>query len=152
MRQDKIVEGADKLTKLFEEMPKEAKKETKKILRKAAKPWAAKIRKAMKHATWKNLVDYKISDRKGFINLYVGLFKDPGFEWFKAYWANYGTLERRDPEHNFDRPVRRATDKRRNNLGQFHQNFFDEAREGAAEDIVRRLEQGLNQYIDKIGR
>jgi hypothetical protein len=27
-------------------------------------------------------------------------------DWFKAYWLNYGTLSKRDPEHQFRTPVK----------------------------------------------
>ena len=104
------VEGVDKITRAFEQFPSDMQKETKRLMRTAAKPWLAKMRSATPFPEWKRLSNINVKSRNGIISLLVGFFgpKDVHFEWMKGYWYNYGTLARRDPNHKFDNPVKRS--------------------------------------------
>lgn len=85
-------------------------------------------------------------------------------DWFKAYWANYGTLSRRDPNHRFDYPVKSAkkvTSKqarmkgqsvkyRRNDSGQPAQHFFENAISGWEDKFIRAYKDSIKQNEDKL--
>ena len=148
----KTVEGVDRVTRMFEAFPAEMQKETKRLMRAAVKPWLAKMRSATPFAEWKRLSNINVKSKKGNTSLLVGFFgpKDVHFDWMKGYWYNYGTLTRRDPNHRFDNPVKRSVKNRRNELGQPARHFFDDASEGAAEDIAEKVIRGLEDYIATI--
>jgi len=145
------VEGADRITAMFEKMPKEMAAETKKAMRSASRPHLARMRSAAPYTQWKGLSKVSVRTKKGIISCVVGFFgpKAVHWEWMKAYWYNYGTLARRDPSHTFDHAIRTGR-KRRNNLGQPARNWFDPASEGAADDIADKTITRLEQYIDNL--
>ena len=146
-----VIEGADKITAMFEKMPKEMAAETKKAMRSASRPHLARMRAAAPYTQWKGLSKVSIRTKKGIISCVVGFFgpKAVHWEWMKAYWYNYGTLQLRDPSHTFDHPVRTGK-RRRNNHGQPARNWFDPASKGAADDIADKTINRLGQYIDTL--
>ena len=91
---------------------------------------------------WRRLVHFKVTTGQyrniyckiGFFNRHEKSVSSDIDDWFKAYWANYGTLTRRDPNHKFQYSVKpahyAAAKRRRNNVGQPHQNFYDRAIQG----------------------
>ena len=148
-----VVEGVDRITEMFAKMPKEMNREMKSQMRKAAKPWLARLRSAIPQSEWKSLAKISIrSWRKTFTSCLVGFFgpADVHFQWMKLYWDNDGTLTRRDPSHTFDNPVKRVSRRRRNNVGQPAHNYFEKAMEGAADDIADKTIRGLESYIDRL--
>ena len=146
------VEGADAITAMFAKMPKEMQAETKRSMRASARIWLTKMRAAVpaEHPQWKAFSKVSVRSKKGIVSCLVGFFgpAEVHFEWMKAYWYTYGTLLRRDPSHKFDNPIRRR--KRRNNLGQKANNWFDPATAGADQDIVDHTIRDLENYIDRL--
>lgn len=131
------IEGVDECLKTLDALPERAVKVAKKAMRKGAAA-AAKTIKAKIPARYKKLVKSRVGTlpdgnpwaRAGLYGASVaqGSKKaDLGFQWFKAYWANYGTLSRRDPTHRFANKIKPKSDTRRNNVGQPAQNFFEAA-------------------------
>ena len=108
-------------------------------MREAAQPVAKKIRAGMPKE-FRRLIKTKLikAERRitGNSTVIVGAFKgkkvsdDQVPDWFKMYWQNYGTLTHRDPGHEFVYPVKKNSRRRRNNVGQPHKNFFDDAIRG----------------------
>ena len=123
----------------LDRLPGNALKETEKAMMEAARPVAKKIRSGMPKE-FRRLIKAKLvkGERRitGNAAVIVGAFKGKKLsdkdvpQWFKAYWQNYGTLTHRDPGHEFVYPVKKGSRKRRNNVGQPHMNFFDEAVQG----------------------
>ena len=130
------IEGLADYLRTLDEAPKTLIKCVRKAMRKAGTELARDI-KAGTPQPFRPLVKSKVVKARISRNLSaaVGLYKDRTGEavpeWFKAYWKNYGTLQRRDPAHRFDRPVKpdgtTAARNRRNRMGQSHENFFEEA-------------------------
>lgn len=125
-----------------EKCPDNMVKLAKKAMREGGKA-VTKDMRAKIDARWRKLVKYKVTggrnDRD--LNCGIGLFnghqqqgqqpvgKAPIDDWFKAYWKNYGTLTRRDPNHQFTKPIKHSTTsaakRRRNWIGQRHENFYE---------------------------
>lgn len=151
-----VVEGADRITEMFAKMPAEMKQEMKKQMRSSSRPWLTRMKASVPYAQWKQLAKINVKQlrKSGLVSCMVGFFgsksdSDKQFEWMKLYWDNYGTLRRRDPQHNFEQPIKRNK-KRRNEVGQPHNNYFDKVVEGAADDISEKTIKGLEKYIDKL--
>ena len=71
-------------------------------------------------------------------------------DWFKAYWKNYGTLTHRDKSHKFDYPVKHLNRKRRNEVGQPHENFYDGAIGPAQDAFLRSFQDSVKAQEDKL--
>ena len=114
---------------------------------------------------WRGLVRYKVSGGRNDKDLeaWIGLFnghqqngKQPAegatFDWFKAYWKNYGTLTHRDPSHEFSRKIKPSTysaaKRRRNNVGQPHENFFEAAMQGFEDLVFRKYSETIAKNIE----
>ena len=131
------IEGLAECLHTLDEAPNVMIKAVKQSMRKAGGELARDI-KSGTPPRFKSLVKCKVMKARISKNLSsaVGLYKGRtnGTEipdWFKAYWKNYGTLARRDPSHRFDRPIKgdgtTAASRRRNNVGQFYERFFEVA-------------------------
>ena len=131
------IEGMSDLLRTFEGAPKEVLKSVAKAMRKAGAETARNMR-ANVPRSFKRLVKSKVTTSRltgnlaGGIGLYKGKTEGNEIpEWFKAYWKNYGTLQRRDPSHIFDRPVKgdgtSAARRRRNKIGQWPEKFFEDS-------------------------
>lgn len=160
------IEGLEDVTKWLDGLPKEAFKATQKAAREAGRKTVRTIRGHVP-PRWRRLTKYKVlktyNDK---LNIGMGMFAKGGrannndeemrMDWFKAYWSNYGTLENRDPDHRFTKPIKppqtSAAQGRRNRQGQPHLNFFEDAIAGwentftkAFEESFKKQEQELNQ-------
>lgn len=136
------ISGFEEAMKTLDRLPENVLKMSKQGMKEAAKPVAKQIRAGIQRPSFRRLVRTKVfSDGVDSVRCRVGLYhgksKDEGVsDWFKAYWANYGTLTRRDPNHQFDNPIRRRS-RRKNNVGQVAQNFFERAIAGAEEKFIK---------------
>lgn len=121
------IEGVEDCIRLFENAPENIMKISQKAMREASKATAKQIRQGTPK-NWRKIIKYKIKNKGGLLSARIGLYgTNKNFEWFKAYWANYGTLKHRDPSHEFQYKVKKNVRKRRNNEGQQAQNFFESA-------------------------
>ncbi|MBQ2371557.1 MAG: hypothetical protein II289_00110 [Bacteroidales bacterium] len=143
------IEGVEDCLKMFDNAPANAVKICTKAMRAGARASANHIRKATPKR-WRKLVKSrggKLADGSPWAR--AGLYnnkqatgrqstkgKDPAFDWFKAYWANYGTLSRRDPTHQFQYKIKPKSKERRQSVGQPAQNFFEKAIVGWEEKFV----------------
>lgn len=153
------IDGLNECYRAFDGMPAAAVKVTKTALRDAAKPVTRQIRKGTP-ARWRKLVRSKVSSGmtlRGGMVATVGLWNNhqktnskAPFDWFKAYWANYGTLKHRDPSHQFMYKIKPHA-KRRNNEGQYPQNFFEAASQGVEslflDKFVESFQKNQSQLI-----
>lgn len=124
-----------------------------KTLKKEAKPHVEVIRNTMPvprwNATIKTISKVNFNKKKRQIWLTLGLEgkmndRDDS-DFMKAHHMNYGTLERRDPEHSFKNPVRKGKNNR-NPHGQPHLNFFEDMTKGAASRIIHGVEKAIENF------
>ena len=151
------ISGLDDALKCFDQAPKNLVKVVRTALRKGGSQAAKEIRKAMPRR-FKRLVSSKVVKGavSGDYSALIGAFNkvksgtsEPD-DWFKAYWRNYGTLTRRDPGHQFDYPIKHLNRKRRNEVGQPGENFYDQAVGPAQQAFIRGFQDSLKQQEDKI--
>lgn len=155
------IEGMDKVEKWLEDYPKQMKSLLRRALKKAAKPEEQRANQAMPYGSWLLEVRAKtqIKSKKEELLLSSGFFgkkrnSDGSIPaWFKAYWDNYGTLQGRDPDHQFKNPIKHssttAASKRKNQSGQQHTNFFEKAMAGAEERIAAEMMDTVLNSIAK---
>lgn len=132
---------------------------TEAAMKEAAQPVAKKIRAGMPKE-FRRLIKTKLIKAERRINgnstVIVGAFKGKKVsdsavpDWFKMYWKNYGTLAHRDPSHEFVRPIKKNNRRRRNNIGQPHENFFDDAIRGWEQMIYDNFIAALKRREDEL--
>lgn len=161
------VDGIDECMKIFDKTPDNMVKMEKKAMRKASQAVTRSLRKSIPKR-FRRLIKYKMhEDRDKNTYTLIGLYnrkevsgqqsskRDPVFDWFKAYWANYGTLSRRDPNHKFQYKIKPKTkgNPRRQDVGQPAQNFFEKAINGWQDVYYEALEKEMkieeNTLYDK---
>ena len=154
------IEGLDDCLKSFERLPANALRVTEAAMKEAAQPVAKKIRSAVPKE-YRKLIKAKLikAERRmnGNSTVIIGAFKRKKQsdkevnDWFKMYWENYGTLAHRDPGHEFVYPIKKGNRRRRNNIGQPHQNFFDDAIRGweqmIFENFVAAMKRRENELL-----
>ena len=153
------VDGLDDVMRLFDRLPENIVKMEKAAMRKASQAVAKHVRKGVPKR-FRRLVKYKVhEDRNRNTYVLIGLYNrkevaghqpeegDPVFDWFKAYWANYGTLKRRDPSHQFKTKIKPKTqgNQRRQSVGQPAQNFFEKSVQGWQDTYMETFEKEMKQ-------
>lgn len=159
------IEGVADCLRWMEEAPADMVKVAKKAMRAGGRV-VTKEMKAKIDARWRGLIKYKVSGGRNDkdLNCGIGLFnthqqqgKQPDThavdDWFKAYWKNYGTLARRDPKHQFTKPIKpdrqAAAQRRRNRLGQPHENFFEAILQGYEDRFYDAFAKSLAENIEE---
>ena len=149
------ITGLDDCLKCFDKAPDNMLKLVRKALKEGGKEAAKEIRKAMPRR-FKRLVSCKVvkGTLSGDYSALVGAFNkvksgtnEPD-DWFKAYWKNYGTLTHRDKNHKFDYPIKKLNHRRRNEVGQPHENFYDGAIVPAQNAFLRSFENYMKTNED----
>lgn len=142
------ITGVDDILKLFDNAPANMENLLKKSMRDAVKVTSRHIRKAIPKR-FRRLTKYRVGRLdNGQIYARAGLYgTKKNFDWFKAYWANYGTLKRRDPEHQFEYPIKPKTqgNPRRQSVGQPAQKFFETAIRGWEDTFLDAFEASVNK-------
>ena len=151
------ITGLDDCLKCFDQAPKNLLKVVRQALKDGGKQAAKEFRKAMPRR-FKRLVSNKVVKGAvsgdyaaliGVFNRVKGGTNEPD-DWFKAYWKNYGTLTNRDKNHKFDYPIKKLNHKRRNEVGQPHENFYDGAIEPARQAFIRAFQDSIKAQEDKL--
>lgn len=154
------IEGLEDCLRCMDQAPGNLLKMSRTAAREAAKATTKHIKGGIPKR-WKSLANSKVKKtRDGRITATMGLYNKKGGrgatipDWFKAYWANYGTLAHRDPTHTFQYPVKRRTTtaakNRKNKGGQRAQRFFEGAVRGWEDVFVRAFEESLKKQEDKL--
>lgn len=161
------ITGLDDALRCYEAAGTNMTKMCQKALRKASAQTSKDI-KAGLPKDYRSLVKYKIKKlRDGQLRARLGLYNGEGApkgreipKWFKAYWANYGTLTKRDTEHKFDQPVKpvrfvqgkrgRRVANRRNSIGQVPQRFFENSLQGFEAKFLKNFERQLTLNNDEL--
>jgi len=155
------IEGLDDVLEELEVAPDNAFT----IMKKSARSAGTTVKKYIMARTpsrWKKLVKSSTKSRKkdAAILQLIGLFhtgaatghqgkKGKTYDWYKAYWNNYGTLGRRDPAHKFDNPVRHRG-KSRNRAGVRPKRFFESASQGATKVYENAFVSAFNKNFKLI--
>jgi hypothetical protein len=151
------ITGLDDALKCFDRAPDNLLKVVRQAMKDGGKAAAKEIRKAMPRR-FKRLVSNKVvkGTLSGDYQALVGAFNrvksgngEPD-DWFKAYWKNYGTLTRRDKNHKFDYPIKKLGRKRRNEVGQPAEKFYDAAVHPAEEAFLRVFQDSVKSQEDKL--
>ena len=151
------ITGLDDALKCFDKAPENLLKVVRQAMKDGGKQAAKVIRQAMPRR-FKRLVSSKVVKGavSGDYSALIGAFNraksgtsEPD-DWFKAYWRNYGTLTRRDQAHKFDRPVKRLNRKRRNEVGQPHENFYDPSIGPAQDAFLRAFRDSVKAQEDQL--
>lgn len=147
------ISGLDDCLRFCDNAPKEMFNLCKEAMKEGGRV-SSKYLRGRVDRRWRKLVKAKTTTKSGKLNTGIGLWaKNNKFDWFKAYWKNYGTLTKRDPGHSFQSPVRSANQavakRRRNNVGQPHENFFEGAIKGYDEKFVEAFENYIDKHIDE---
>ena len=160
------IEGFDDCAKMFDLLPDNMVKMEKVAMRKASAAVSRMLRKGIP-SRFKKLIKYKMhEDRRRNNYVLIGLYNrkeiagqqpadfkpdgsknDPVFDWFKAYWKNYGTLSKRDPSHKFKFDIKPITkgNPRRQSVGQSPERFFEKALEGWQEVYLEAFEKEMEK-------
>jgi hypothetical protein len=161
------IKGLDDVLRTLDAAPKEMKAVARKAMTAASKA-TTKEMNAKTPPRWRQLVGWRVNvnRRTGNINARMGYYntgkkkgkkaysKDLAFDWFKAYWANYGTLDYRDPKHVFRYPVKPrhyAAAKRRLKgvRGQHAQHFFENAKNGWENTFLSAFRSAFDANYEK---
>ena len=151
------ITGLDDCLRCFDQAPSNLLKVVKTALKEGGKEAAKEIRKAMPRR-FKRLVSCKVvkGSLSGDWSALGGAFNkaksgtDEPDDWFKAYWKNYGTLTKRSRDHKFDYPVKKLNRKRRNEVGQPAEMFYDKAIIPAQEAFLRKFQDSVKSQEDKL--
>ena len=150
------IEGLDDCLRCLEKAPQNVLDIAKSAMRDASKATAKQLRQKTPKR-WRRLIRYKVftGQVSRDLNALVGAFnpkhKQTGVsDWFKAYWKNYGTLKHRDPQHHFQSPVKRGTARRRNNEGQFPENFWEQVIPGWEKVFFQEFQESMKRQQAKL--
>lgn len=155
------IEGVEDCLRMFDNAPENAMKICRKAMKAGSKAVATHIRKSTPKR-WRQLVKSKVGRlpdgnlyaRAGYYNNKQINGNQPSsgatWDWFKAYWANYGTLSRRDPSHQFQTRVKVKSKYRRQSVGQPAQNFFEKAASGWEDVFVKSFEAEVERNKNEI--
>lgn len=155
------IEGVEEALRQLDKAPDKLLKIVEKSMATAARKVVRTAKSGISRPEFRDLLKYKVvkgtRSADGNTTTVVGMFKARNTShttaiqpWFKAYWANYGTLTHRDPGHQFVDKIKKPTKNRRNNVGQDHENFFDEAM-GCFDTLMpSEFEKALIAQQDKI--
>lgn len=147
------IQGLDDCLRWMDKAPENCIKVSRAAMRDASRAVSKKMRQRTPKR-WRRLVKFAVNkNANGTLAAWIGLFnghqqqghqnKDAKAidDWFKAYWANYGTLTHRDQSHTFKYGIKNR--KRRNNVGQRPMNFFEAAANGAESAFVDAFSKAL---------
>jgi len=147
------IQGLDDCLRWMDKAPENCIKVSRAAMRDASRAVSKKMRQRTPKR-WRRLVKFAVNkNANGTLAAWIGLFnghqqqghqnKDAKAidDWFKAYWANYGTLTHRDQSHTFKYGIKNR--KRRNDVGQRPMNFFEAAANGAESEFVDAFSKAL---------
>ena len=142
----------DDVLESFDVARRDRNKVKKQAMGDAAKKTATFV-KGRTPARWKSLTKgTSWISGEGTVGASFGMTRKKGEDWFKAYWLNYGTYSKRDPEHKFRYARKRRTASWGNggkpNTTYYH--FFENAIPGWERKFSAEFTKALQKRIDKL--
>lgn len=150
------ITGIDEAVDALQQFPIKADKLVAKCMRIAGKKVAVKIKQGVPKSSWKKLVTSKLYNKINngdTTSISVGLFSakkgtDSYFEWKKAYWSNYGTLDYRDSSHAFKTKRRKETAGWRGGIRPL--KFYEMVSAGQEEVFNKEFEKAFIEEVNKL--
>lgn len=156
-----VIKGLEECLRTIESSPAEMTKIVKTAMRKGSQASRVYIRSKVPDR-YKKLIRYKVANnrRTGAIGAQIGFYsrkeiaghqptgkseRDKVYDWFKAYWSNYGTLSKRDQTHSFDR--KRKARSREWRGGIRPRRFFEGAYQGHEARFLEAFEKSMDKQI-----
>lgn len=127
------IENLDRVIDRLSNAPKDVGKAAQVALRAGMSAVRRDISKSTPSRFRKLVTSSAKRSKEGLLSGRAGLFtsRRQMFDWFKAYWKNYGTLTHRASGHKFGYPIKPKGSsvgrRRRNDAGQRAELFFDSA-------------------------
>lgn len=148
------ITGYNEAMALLDEYPNKINTAVKSAMRKSVAPVIRDIKAQAPHSEWKKVVRYKFL--KGvFPDMLFGLYNSQGLPkkgeipiWFKAYWANYGTLIRRFKGHTFVNPIKNISRNKKGGIS--FRLFFEKGISGKEGTMMTTFENALIAEAEKI--
>lgn len=147
------ITGYDEAMAVLEQYPNKINTAVKAAMRKSVAPVIRDIKAQTPNSNWKKTVRYKFLKGQ-FPDMIFGMFNSQGLPkkgeipvWFKAYWANYGTLTRRYSSHSFVNPVKSISSNKRGGIS--YRLFFDKAVSGKDGAMMSTFEKHLVDEAEK---
>ena len=159
-----VLEGADRMIRIFREFPEEGfNKPVMDGFRKAALP----VKKAIIAGIPSEIAEVKkavkVKSNMRLLVTSVGFFRNAGvyvnrrgIKWdpFQlAYWFNYGTYANRSPYHQFVRERSRLTRDRKGGIKPdlFVENAWENSKDAAARELEKEWARKIQELCDKYG-
>ena len=148
------VTGSTEAQQLLNTYPIEAVREIRRAMQRAGSQGVRDLKATVRQRTFRQRIQRKIKEYShgngSILSMIVGYMdsknSDAHFAYMKAYWANYGTLDRRDPSHRFANKRKSKTAQWRGGINP--QRFF----EAGAKDISTKVEGAYYEAIANINR
>ena len=146
------IEGLEQAYAVLKDYPERVNRIVLVAMRKAVAPLTKEMRNNTPFSAWKKMIKAKKVRSTEGVALKTGIWggKSGGEppEWFKAYWLNYGTSERRYTGHTFVTPVKKGVKRR--GVGIPPRLFFERATEGKEEAVARLFEELVVSEAQKL--
>ena len=147
-----------KAMKILQAYPINAHKVIDRAIRRAGTVSLRLIRSSIPQKKWRYMARGVLKSYAQGVSFYkYGVFaKDRyDFNWMKAYWMNYGTLSRRDPNHTFRYPRKTKTAQypegtARWRGGQRPVNFFEKVAPRSEVEFKKKFIQEINKQTSEI--
>jgi len=148
------LEGIEESLKILEAYPNKINSVVKKALKNAVDPTINEM-KSFAHPKFRKIVKYKFMKGRN-PAIKFGFFGTKGETsegenvptWFKAYWKNYGTLDRRFAGHKFERERKLKTKNWTGGVKPVL--FFERSVVGKEATIYQRFQQNLALETEKL--
>lgn len=116
------IEGIEEMRRSLDMSVREMENITVKAMRSASRSVTKEVKSRLTDENFRFLVKSKVKKgqktKSGYPTAVIGMFKPPyakrgessnnenRLNWYKAYWKNYGTLQRRSSSHHFVKPIK----------------------------------------------
>ena len=148
------ITGSTEAQQLLNTYPIEAVREIRRAMLRAGSQGVRELKATVRQRTFRQRIQRKLKEYSrangSVLSMLVGYMDsknaDSHFAYMKAYWANYGTLDRRDPSHKFAN--KRKARSARWTGGINPQHFF----EAGAKNLSSKVEGAYYEAIDNINR
>jgi len=152
------IEGIERMERDLQQFPINADKVVAKAMRKGGNA-AAKVIRQKAPSWFRPVVGSKVYTKGHGATCMVGLFlgkekknieSDDDYIpiWWKAYWSNYGTLENRDPGHQFSRRRKNKTKDWKGGIKPQH--WFEKIQHSGDDIFVIMMEKEYDKLIKRV--
>ena len=147
------IKGTDSIEKILQGLPqKYAKRPMVATFRKGARIFTKELRQNTPKATGETRKAIKVKAQRG-IGITAGFSGQSSYlpGYFKALWANYGTLENRDSSHTFSRARKAKTSSWSGGIKaqKFVERSWDNTKKQVQDTINKELKTETLKFLNK---